>query len=148
MPSPQTPPGNLNRVAASVYLVDHPELNVSADYLGRDGISLSFEGNSTTGIDAMTSIVMSPEPYQRSTLMINLLKSQNLAALWEAQRALSTLIGALQVYPDVQQGGIGVYPLSNCAILNIRELRFAGEDAGYVVSVIGKYDINSTLYNL
>ena len=41
-----------------------------------------------------------------------------------------------------------IYTFNNCAIQNVRELNFAGEDAGYVATVNGYYQINSSLWSL
>jgi hypothetical protein len=143
------PQGNLNRVIAAVYWNDLPSLNVTAFYTGKGGISLSFDGEATTFINTMTGQVQSPEPYQPILLTLNLLKAQPLAALYETQRQTTTFIGDGQAYPDVSQssGGIPIYQINNCAIRNIRELNFSGEDASYVVTVGGYYLINSALLN-
>jgi len=147
--NPLVPQGNLNRVLGSVYWTDHPELNVTAPYLGKAGISISFDGEATTFINTMTGQVQSPEPYQPILITMALLKTQNLAALYEKQRQTNTFLGNGQVYPDVSQasGGVPIYPVNNCAIRNIRELSFAGEDAGFVVTIGGYYLINSALFN-
>jgi hypothetical protein len=147
--TPMVPQGLLNRVIAAVYWDLLPNLNVSAPYLGKGGLSLSFDGEATTFINTMTGQVQSPEPYQPILLTMNLLKTQNLAALYEKQRQTNTFIGDGQIYPDVSQasGGIPIYGVNNCAIRNIRELDFRGEDAGYVVTVGGYYLINSSLFS-
>lgn len=147
MPNPQVPQGTLNRVKAAIYWVDFPQLNITAPYLGKAGVSLSFDGEATTFINTMAGQVQSPEPYQPIVLTANLLKTQALAALYEAQRVENTFMGDGQVYPDTNLGGIGIYQLSNCAIRNIRELAFAGEDAGYVITFGGYYNINNSLFN-
>jgi hypothetical protein len=147
--NPLVPQGVLNRVLGSIYWDLQPSLNVTAPYLGKGGISISFDGDATTFINTMTGQVQSPEPYQPILVTMNLLKTQNLAALYEAQRRKNTYIGDGQVYPDVSQtsGGIPIYPINNCAIRNIRELDFRGEDAGYVVTMGGYYLINSDMFN-
>lgn len=147
--NPMVPQGKLNRVLSAVYWNDIPTLNVTAPYLGKAGILLSFDGEATTFINTMTGQVQSPEPFQPILLTINLLKTQQLAQLYESQRQSNTFIGDGQAYPDVAQssGGIPIYPINNCAIRNIRELNFSGEDASFVVTVGGYYLINSSLFN-
>jgi hypothetical protein len=149
MGNPMVPQGQLNRVLGSVNWIDQAALNVTAPFLGKAGISISFDGEATTFINTMTGQVQSPEPYQPILLTLNLLKTQNLAQLYETQRRVSTFIGDGQVYPDVPQssGGIPIYPIYNCAIRNIREMSFNGEDAGFVVTIGGYYLINSSLFN-
>lgn len=47
MPNPMIPVGTLNRVRASVKFTSHSELNVSASFLAKEGVELSFQGNIT-----------------------------------------------------------------------------------------------------
>ena len=136
--------GTLNRIIASVVIPTYSQLNVTAPYLGRGGISLALQGKASTQIPTMTGAVQSPEPYQSVMLTLNLLKTQNLAALWKAQQELLALIGAVNVIPDANT--LPQYNLFNCAIDTVRDLSFAGEEAGYVVQVSGYYLINSSLW--
>jgi hypothetical protein len=147
MGNPLIPQGVLNRVRASVIWTTFPELNVTAPYLGRAGITLAPDGAATVFLPTMTGAVPSMEPYQKMTLTVNLLRTQQLADLYKRQMETSSLLGDGVVRPDIQQGGIGLYQLSNCAIENFRELAFAGADAGYMVLLGGYYNINSTLFD-
>lgn len=136
--------GTLNRLRASVVWANNPSLNVTAPYLGREGIRLALEGETTTFINTMTGAVTSPEPYQVINLTINLLKTQTLASVYKTQMELSALIGDGTVYPDART--LPVYSIINCAIQSVRELSFAGEDAGWAVAVKGYYLVNSSLW--
>jgi hypothetical protein len=94
----------------------------------------------------MTGTITSPFPYQMVTVTISLLKTQSLAALWETQRQELSTIGDITVTPDTTS--LPSYTFNNCAIQNVRELNFAGEDASYSVTVSGYYQINNNLWNL
>ena len=144
--NPQVAQGTLNRLRGSVVIPNFPNLNVTAPYLGRPGISIGFEGETTNAIPTMTGTVQSPMPYQMATVTIALLKTQSLASQWEAQRQALSLLGDVTITPDTTS--LPSYTLNNCAIDNVRELNFAGEDAGYVVTVKGYYQINASLYSL
>jgi hypothetical protein len=144
MANPLVPLGNLNRVLASVVFDAFPQLNVSASNTGSDGISLSFDGAATTMIDVMTGMVTSPEPYLPANLMLHLLRTQYLATAYQAQFVISTLIQDCLITPDSAQ--LAQYPLVNCALIGVRELPFAGKDAGFVISIKGTYYINSAMY--
>ena len=99
-------------------------------------------------IDVATGMVTSPEPYQGATMTLHLLKTQNLATLYQAQFLVSTLVSDCIVFPDIPDGAVGLepYPLVNCALVGIRELTFSGRDVGYAVTVRGTYYINSSLW--
>ncbi len=147
MANPLIPQGILNRVRASLIWTAFPQLNVTAPYLGRAGISLAPEGPATVFLPTMTGAVPSMEPYQKMTLTVNLLRTQQLSNLYKQQMESSSLLGDGVVRPDIQSVGIGVYQLSNCAIENFRELNFAGGDAGYMILIGGYYNINSSLFD-
>lgn len=144
--NPQVAQGTLNRLRGSVVIPDYPALQVTAPFLGRPGIAIAFEGETTTMIPTMTGTITSPFPYQMVTVTISLLKTQSLAALWEAQRQALSTIGDITVTPDTTS--LPSYTFNNCAIQNVRELNFAGEDASYSVTVSGYYQINNNLWNL
>ena len=148
MANPIVPQGNLNKLRASIQFVSVPGLNITASYLGREMIGGSFEGVATTPIETATGVVYSPEPYQRSTWNVHLLKPQALSAAWKTQYELNTLIGDFVVRPDVGPPGIDPYQISNGVINTINPLKFAGDDAGWVIILSGIYYINSALWNL
>ena len=49
--------GTLNRLRGSLTIPDLPELNVTAPFLGKEGIAMSFEGNSTVYIVGGVAVV-------------------------------------------------------------------------------------------
>lgn len=144
MANPNVPQGTLNRLKGSVLVETDDSLNVTAPFLGPEGITLAFEGTATAYYPTMTGAVTSPEPYQAVTLTVNLLKTQNLAAQWEAQRQKNSLLGDVTVTTDAAP--LPSYDLINCSIENVRELKFAGTDPGFIVTVRGYYPINSALF--
>jgi len=145
MPNPLVPQGTLNRLRGSIQVTAFPELNVTASYLGKEGIGLSFGGVITTPIMTMTGVVQSPEPYQEASLTIHLLKTQAFANQWKIQLESSSLLGDMIINPD--SVNLGSYALSNMAINNINPLSFAGTNAEYVVMCSGIYYVNSSLWN-
>src|ERR1022692_3711344 len=122
MPSPNIPQGLLNRVKASVVWPAFPNLNVTAPYLGKEGVRLALEGESTVFLPTMTGAVTSPEPYMMISLIMNLLKTQALADAYKTQMETTAQIGDGTVYPDISSGGLSSYSLVNCAIEGVREL--------------------------
>lgn len=144
--NPLVDQGTLNRIRGAINFPQDATLNVTASYLGKDGISLALEGDATTTIPTMTGTAQSPEPYQMCTITIHLLKTQNLANIYKAQMEASTLVGPATVYPD--SAALGNYTIQNCAIKSVREMPMNGTDAGYVVTVTGYYVINNDLWNL
>jgi hypothetical protein len=143
--NPLIPQGSLNRLRASVVWPDFPNLNITQSYLGRMGIHLAFDGESTLYIPTMTGAVTSPEPIQLITLTAHLLKTVALASAYEAQRVSSALLGNGTVRSD--SIALPVYQIINCAIENVRELSFAGDDADYAVTIKGYYLVNNDLWN-
>lgn len=144
MANPLVQQGTLNRLRGSAIWTDHPELNVTAPFLGADGIGLSLEGESTTFHKTLTGTVTSPEPYMVVNMTFNLLRTQQLADLYKTQMENNALIGDCAVRTDSTT--LSPYQFTNCAIQGVRELRINGTDAGYAVSVKGYYTVNSNLW--
>jgi hypothetical protein len=138
--------GTLNRLRGSVVWTGFPTLNVTAPYLNKEGIRLALDGEATVFLPSITGAVISPEPYQMITLTMNILKSNGLAALYQAQMQASTPLGNGTVITDTTS--LPVFPIINCAIEGVRELSFAGEDAGFAVIVRGYWIVNNNLWDL
>jgi hypothetical protein len=138
--------GTLNRLRGSVVWTGFPTLNVTAPYLNKEGIRLALDGEATVFLPSITGAVISPEPYQMITLTMNILKSNGLAALYQAQMQASTPLGNGTVITDTSS--LPVFPIINCAIEGVRELSFAGEDAGFAVIVRGYWIVNNNLWDL
>ena len=136
--------GTLNRVKAAVQFDTFAALNISASYLGKEGIRLQLGGTVTTQINSMTGIVTSPEPYQPIVCTINLLKTQALGAAFKAQLELLSLLGDFTVYPDAVT--LPPFPITNGSILNAEPGPFDGNDALYVITLGGAYIINQGLW--
>lgn len=145
MSNPHTPQGVLNRLLASIVVQNFPSLNVTPSFLNKDMIRLAFDGEATTFLPTATGAVTSGEPYQMVTVTVHLLKTQQLSALYEAQRQSQSVIGDITVRPDVSTG-LQPYDLVNCAIQGVRELAFDGQDAGYAVIIRGFQLINQSLW--
>lgn len=144
--NPLVSQGTLNRLRGSVVWAANPQLNVTSPFLGKGGISLSLEGESTLFIPTMTGAITSPEPYLMVSLTLNLLKTQTLAAQYKIQLETLATLGDGTVRPD--SSALPVFSIVNCAIESVREMNFAGEDAGFVVVCKGYYLTNSSLWDL
>lgn len=144
MANPLVAQGVLNRLRASVVVTDFPELNVTAPYLGRQGIRLSLEGDTSLGIPTMTGVVQSPEPFQMAMIQVNLLRTQNIADLYKRQMETFSLIGPVVMRPDTTT--LSPYYFENCAIASVGELPFDGQDPGFIVTLRGQYYLNSSLW--
>ena len=142
--SPQVPLGNLNRILASVVWPGFTQLNVTSSFLGAEGVSLVFGGEATQFLPVMVGVVPSPEVYQQGTLTINLLKTQFLANAYKAQYELNTLLGNCTIFPD--SAALQPYSLINTGLTNVREMRFSGQDPTWVITAVGTYQINSSLF--
>ena len=138
--------GTLNRLRASIIFPSYANLNVTASYLGKGGISLSLEGDATAFIDTLTGGVQSPQPYMACMVTVNLLRSQGLADAFKQQMESLSTIGDFNVKADAST--LSDYPISNGAIQSVREQAFNGEEPGYVVVLRGYYPINNQLWNL
>lgn len=143
--NPLVPQGQLNKIQASASVIDLPDLNVSASFLAAEGISLAFEGEASGYIGTMTGAVPSPNPYQMATAMLHILKTNGIAELWKEQQEDSTSIGDVSIVGDSTT--LSDYYLTNCTIKGVGDLPFNGTTPAFVVTIVGTYIINSSLFN-
>lgn len=137
--------GTLNRLIGAVHVNGIPALNITAPYLGREGISLALEGDATQFINTMTGMVTSPEPYMPATVTVHLLKTQGLSLAWKTQLVVNALIGSITVFPDATP--LLPFDFWNCGIRHVDPVRINGEDAGFVLSIYGTYYVNRQLWD-
>lgn len=142
------PQGTLNRLQGSIVCTSEPQLNVTSPYLGTEGIRLSFDSNATDLLPTMTGMVTSPAPYQQCTLTMALVKSTQLAAIYQEAFSSDTYIGDMTIYPDIPAGGPGLIPftLYNMALETVREMSFAGLEPVIVVTARGYRLVNQDLF--
>lgn len=136
--------GVLNKVRGSIQIPNFTSLNVTASYLGAEGISLTRTTKVTTPYPTMTGLVQSPEPFQMVMLGVSLLRTQGLASLYEQQMQLNTLLGPITVRTDAVT--LPPYNLLNAAISQVGELRFNGTTPMYGVEIEAYMLMNSSLF--
>jgi hypothetical protein len=139
--------GNINRLKASVVWTNFPQLNVTSPYLDREGITLRLEGQASMQHETMTGLVQSPEPFLAVSVVIALLKTQQLSEAYKTQMETTSLIGPGTVWPDVPQGeGLSSYSLHNMSIQSVGDLLLNGTTPIWAVTCRGFYVINSALW--
>lgn len=138
--------GVLNRLRASLTFAGAPALNVSASYLGKDGISIALEGPTTLAIDTQTGVVQSPEPFVKVRIQAHLLRTQALASAYKAQIESNCVVGNLTVRGD--SSTLPDYTFVNCAITSSPSLSFNGTSPDFLVEMTGIYYVNNQLWNI
>jgi hypothetical protein len=143
--NPNIPRGTLNLLRASVLFPLFPGLTVTASFLAKQGIQVTFQGESTVMIDVMTGRVTSPEPYLSMSMTINLLKTQAFAQTWRNQLESSSLLTQCVVRPD--SAAMQPYNFVDVAITGIGDQAFNGSSADYPVRFAGTYYVNNAQWN-
>lgn len=142
--SPLVPQGTLNRLFTTLIVPSFPQLNLTASFLAKPMIRLSFGGRTSSPLETTTGITQSPEPFQMATVRAALVKANGIAQLYEAQRQRNALIGDIVVQGDALT--LAPYNILNCSIENVPEIVFDGTDPGYMVLITGYFPINADLY--
>lgn len=143
--NPSVPQGVLNRVRASMVVAANAALNVTASYLGSEGISMTPTGKSVNYIRTLTGAVRSPEPFMMLEGSVHLLRTQSLANLYKTAMETDSFLGNITVRPDSSQ--LQPYQYVNCSITSVEPLKFNGTDAGFVIGIEGVYLSNANLFN-
>lgn len=144
MASPNIPQGTLNRLRGSITWPSFPALQITAPFLGRDGIEVSFSGDIVQYIETMTGAVTSPEPYISVDMTVSLNRSQTFSDLFKRQIETNALLGDATVRTDAAT--LGVFVVINSSIKRLRPLRINGTDAGFVIEIGGYYQVNQNLF--
>lgn len=147
MANPLIDQGVLNRLIASVTYATFPQLNVTASFLGDTGIRVALTGKAATRINTLTGQTVSLEPFIPAVIQIPLLKTQNLSNVYKLQMELLARVGAVNVYPDVSAGGIGIYAFVNASIGDVGEMDMGGRNPVWGVSVEATYNVNSAAWD-
>jgi len=145
-PNPLINLGKLNRLRGTVLIPLYPQLNITAPSLGRDGIKLALEGNTTDMLPQMVAQVQSQNVYMPAMITIALVKTTPLANLFKRQWELDSNIGDITFRSDASQ--LDPYEFSNCAIERAPGLDASGTSALLEIVISGTYYINSNLFNL
>jgi hypothetical protein len=135
---PFVPFKNLNRRLASVHFANHPELNVSAQFLTTEGIRLAIKGNAEQPQDMM-SLVTAPVPYLPAMLTMGIVRTVPLVYLYRRQLETSARLGNATVYAETDV--LAPIALYNVTLQSVREL---APDAGFIVSCRGYCTVNDT----
>jgi len=145
-PNPLISLGTLNRLRGSLVVPGNASLNITASYLGKAGITIALEGEATRFLEQMVGAVTSPEPYQKVSVRVSLIKTQVLASTWRTQLETMATIGQINVIPDTS--AFPTYTFLNAAIQSVGEQAFNGEDAAYPITIGCYYNINQSLWSL
>jgi hypothetical protein len=140
------PQGTLSRLRGAVLWAAFPALNVTAPFLGPEGISLGFEGNMVDMPATLTGVVTSPAVFVMARVTMQLLKTQGLSDSYKQQWELDARLGDCTVRPDTTT--LGPFQFSNCAIENVDTLLLNGSTPALLVRIMGQYQVNAALWNL
>ncbi|HGY5183029.1 TPA: hypothetical protein ACNV5L_003367 [Citrobacter braakii] len=144
MGNPLVSQGFLNRVRGTLSVTDVPALNVTASYLGKDGISLRPDNAATDIIPTMTGTVGSQTSYQQVTVTVHMLRTQGLSNSYKNRIATDTALGEVVITPDSTT--LSNFTVLNAYLINFNELPFTGMDAGYVVTIGGYILANDNMW--
>lgn len=144
MPSPALQ-GSVNRLRGSVVFALNQELTITAPYLAREAISISWGGDAAQLLPTLTGGVQSPEPYVMGEITVHVLRSQSLADLFKTQIQTDTNLGSINVRGDSDT--LSDFQFENCVLAGFESLTFDGNNAGFVIKIRGVFYVNSALWN-
>jgi hypothetical protein len=144
--NPTLIPGNLNRIRGTILVPGNATLNVTAPYLGKEGIVIAPQSAVVTQMQGMTSVVNSEEPYQIVQVTAAIMKSLALSAAYLDQIRNSPTLGSITVTSDTTT--IPSFTLYNVAITNWSQISMAGLQPDFTVTFQGQFNISNDLWNL
>lgn len=144
--NPITPQGTLNRVRSSIVVPNFSGLNITAPFMGRNFVTLSFDGDFTQLIGTATGGVPSPEPYVMATISVGILRTQALSMSWRAQWESNGAIGPVSVHSDTS--AFDSFTINDTVIKHFDPNAFDGNDPVSHLTLTGIYYINNSMWNL
>jgi hypothetical protein len=144
--NPLLVPGNLNRIRGTILVPNNTALNITAAYLGKEGIVVSPQSAVVTQMQGMTTIVNSEEPYQIVSVTAAIMKSLAMSAAYLDQIQNSPTLGTITVTPDTSV--IPSFTLYNAAITNWSQISMAGIQPDFTVTFSGQFMISNDLWSL
>jgi hypothetical protein len=137
--------GSISRLRGSLTFTDFPTLNITAPFLGRDGVRLAVEGDTTQMLQQMVGMVQSQEVYLPATITAQIVKTTALANLFKQKWESDSNLGDCTFRSDASQ--LDVFDFYNCAIENFGGLDASGTSAVINLSIKGTYYVNTNLFN-
>lgn len=148
MANPLVAQGTLNRLRASITIPGYPSLNITSSYMGKQFVTVTFDGAFDNLIPTATGAVTSPEPYVMATVSVGILRTQSLAAAWrEKVNSLSDL-GSVSIFPDVPTTTFKEIDLVNCIVKSIDPGAFDGMEPVVRLTIAGIFYINNDLWTI
>lgn len=144
--NPTLIPGNLNRVRGTILVPSNATLNVTAPFLGKEGIVIAPQSAVVTQMQGMATVVNSEEPYQIVQITASIMKSLALSAAYLNQIKNSPILGQVTVTPDTTV--IPAFTLYNVAITNWSQISMAGLQPDFTVTFQGQFNVSNDLWNL
>lgn len=139
--------GSLNRVRGSLVFQLFPNLNITAPYMSRNFITVTFdEMNFVEQFETGTGFVNSPEPYVPATIVVEILRTQALANNWFQQIQNTSSIGTVEVHSDT--AAFPSFPVANASVIKFDPGAFAGRDPVSKMTIRGILYINSSMWAL
>ena len=139
-------PGNLNRIKGTILVPGNTALNITAPYLGKEGIVIAPQTAVVTQMQGMTTVVNSEEPYQLVQVTAMVIKSLALSAAYINQIQQSPSLGTVTITPDTNT--MAPFNLYNVAIVNWNQISMAGTQPDFAIVFQGQYNISNSLWNL
>lgn len=138
--------GTVNRLRASISFKNFPDLNITPEFLGKEMITISPQGDVVHNIPAATGVVTSPEPYQVIEFSAHVLRTNGLGDRFKKQIEKLATLGDAVIRSDAS--GFSDYEVTNSSVKSVDPIKMNGEEAGWMIHFQGAYQINASLYDL
>ena len=138
--------GTLNRIRCSIVFADHPELQITASYMGKSMASIAFNDKFVDQIKTATGTVISPEPYVMATVNVNLLRTTTLGQQFLKQIGKTGSLGNATIYSDTN--AFPEIDLVNVTVSGFNPSAYDGTDPAIHLALDGVFYVNDSLWSL
>jgi hypothetical protein len=136
--------GNLNKAQVAIRFAEYPLLNITAEALGDNMVTVSSSGEITPMLPTATGVVASPAPFVQHTISFAIVKTNPLAQQMLDTINNNSMLGSVEVTTDATTLNKQTY--DNAVFQTFETFTFNGKEPA-IGFTIGCYQaVNNSLF--
>lgn len=136
--------GNVNKAQVAIRFPNFPLLNITADQLGENMVSIGTQGEITSMLPTATGIVASPNPYLARTITFSIIKTSPLCQQMIDTIQSDSLLGDIEVTTD--SSTLNKQTLHNGFVQSYDTMNYNGKDAAIGFTIMAYELINNSMF--
>lgn len=137
--------GVITRLRASLIFPSNPSLNIPANALGEEGITIEPEGGGGELLGQMTGAVVSLSPYVRVRISFGVLRTLSIGTVWYERWLKNSAVGDINGTPVTSVAP--THNVQNAIISSVGRIAENGSSAELPIVLTGTMIVNSDMWS-